>query len=112
MLEQKLSEKLLFSNQLPSSLSSSTHQAPVSPPVQSNPFDWLLSCSNCQTSIVGIRYQCSMCPSYSICELCEAGVYAHDPNHVLLKLRRPVLCISESYNLGQFSPRLATLEQV
>uniref|UniRef100_G1KNQ0 Next to BRCA1 gene 1 protein n=1 Tax=Anolis carolinensis TaxID=28377 RepID=G1KNQ0_ANOCA len=112
MLEQKLNEKLLLSSQPPSSLSSSTHQAPVSPPVQSNPFDWLLSCSNCQAPIVGIRYQCSVCPSYSICELCEAGAYAHDPNHVLLKLRRPILCISESYNLGQFSPRLATLEQV
>nr|XP_060637238.1 next to BRCA1 gene 1 protein isoform X1 [Anolis sagrei ordinatus] len=112
MLEQKLNEKLLLYNQPPSSLSSSTHQAPVSPPVQSNPFDWLLSCSNCQAPIVGIRYQCSVCPSYSICELCEAGIYAHDPNHVLLKLRRPILCISESYNLGQFSPRLATLEQV
>ncbi|XP_061446171.1 next to BRCA1 gene 1 protein isoform X2 [Rhineura floridana] len=111
-LEQKLSEKLLLSSQLPSSLSSSTHQAPVSPLVQGNPFDWLLSCSNCQTPIVGIRYQCSVCPSYSICELCEAGMYAHDPNHVLLKLRRPVLCISETYNLGQFSPRFAALEQV
>ncbi|XP_015278255.1 PREDICTED: next to BRCA1 gene 1 protein [Gekko japonicus] len=53
-----------------------------------------------------------MCQSYSICELCEAGIYAHDPNHVLLKLRRPVLCLSETYSLGQFSPRLATLEQL
>ncbi|XP_062988530.1 next to BRCA1 gene 1 protein isoform X2 [Elgaria multicarinata webbii] len=112
MLEQKLSEKLLLSSQLPSSLSSSTHHAPVNPLEQGNPFDWLLSCSNCQAPIVGIRYQCSVCSSYSICELCEAGIYAHDPNHVLLKLRRPVLCISETYNLGPLSPRLATLEHV
>ncbi|XP_053116079.1 next to BRCA1 gene 1 protein isoform X2 [Hemicordylus capensis] len=112
MVEQKLSEKLILSSQFPNSLSSSTHRPPTSPIMQGNPFDWLLSCSNCQAPIVGIRYQCSVCPSYSICELCEAGIYAHDPNHVLLKLRRPVLCISETYNLGQFSPRLATLEQV
>ncbi|CAI5789795.1 to BRCA1 gene 1 isoform X2 [Podarcis lilfordi] len=111
MLEQKLSEKLLLSGQLPSSLSSATPHAPASPSVQGNPFDWLLSCSNCQASIVGIRYQCSVCPSYSICESCETGTYAHDPNHVLLKLRKPVLCISETYNLGQFTPRFATLEQ-
>ncbi|XP_054848576.1 next to BRCA1 gene 1 protein isoform X2 [Eublepharis macularius] len=111
-LEQKLSEKLLLSSQIPSSLSSSAQQSPVSPLVQGNPFDWLLSCSNCQASIVGIRYQCSVCPSYSICELCEAGIYAHDPNHLLLKLRRPVLCLSETYNLWQSSPRLATLEQL
>lgn len=58
-------------------------------------------------------FLCSMCPAYSICEPCEAGMYAHDPNHILLKLRRPVLCVSETYSIGQFSPRLpATLEQV
>ncbi|KAL8175727.1 UNVERIFIED_CONTAM: hypothetical protein K2H54_006341 [Gekko kuhli] len=111
-LEQKLSEKLHLSNQPPGSLSSSARQTPASPLGQGNPFDWLLPCSNCQAPIVGIRYQCSVCPSYSICELCEAGIYVHDPNHVLLKLRRPVLCLSETYSLGQFSPRLATLEQL
>lgn len=37
----------------------------------------------------------------------------HDPNHVLLKLRRPVPCVAENYSLAEFSPRLpATLEQV
>ncbi|KAJ7313451.1 hypothetical protein JRQ81_004833 [Phrynocephalus forsythii] len=112
MLERKLSEKLLHSGQFPSSFSSPTHPTPASPSMQANPFDWLLLCSNCQAPIVGIRYQCSVCPSYSICELCEAGIYAHDPNHVLLKLRRPVTCISETYSYGQLSPRLATLEQV
>lgn len=32
----------------------------------------------------------SLCPSYNICEACEAGPYAHSASHVLLKLRRPV----------------------
>ncbi|KAJ6660494.1 hypothetical protein lerEdw1_017491 [Lerista edwardsae] len=111
-VEQKLTEKLLLSSQLSSSLSSSSQHVPANPSMQGSPFDWLLSCSNCQVPIVGIRYQCSICPSYSICELCEAGIYTHDPNHLLLKLRRPVMCVSETYNLGQFSPRLAALEQV
>uniref|UniRef100_A0A8D2Q757 Next to BRCA1 gene 1 protein n=1 Tax=Varanus komodoensis TaxID=61221 RepID=A0A8D2Q757_VARKO len=111
-LEHKLNKKLLLSSQLPSSISNSAHHVPASPLKQGNPFDWLLSCSNCQAPIVGIRYQCSVCSSYSICEFCEAGIYAHDPNHVLLKLRRPVLCPSETYNLGQFSARLTTLEHV
>ncbi|XP_060111646.1 next to BRCA1 gene 1 protein [Heteronotia binoei] len=106
-LEQQLTEKLHLSSQLPGSLSSSARHSPAG-----NPFDWLLPCSNCQAPIMGIRYQCSVCPSYSICELCEAGIYAHDPNHVLLKLRRPALCLSETYSLGQFSPRLATLEHL
>ncbi|XP_067397520.1 next to BRCA1 gene 1 protein isoform X2 [Emydura macquarii macquarii] len=115
-LEQKLSEKLILHNQPSESSSSCTTTAHLAPETQSthgSQCDWLISCSNCHTRIVGIRYQCSVCPAYSICEPCEAGMYAHDPNHILLKLRRPVLCVSETYNIGQFSPRLpATLEQV
>lgn len=64
--------------------------------------------ANCPGSLL-----CSLCPAYNICEQCEAGTYAHDPNHVLLKLRRPVPCVAENYSLAEFSPRLpATLEQV
>ncbi|NWT30592.1 NBR1 protein, partial [Cardinalis cardinalis] len=56
---------------------------------------------------------CSLCPAYNICEECEAGTYAHDPNHVLLKLRRPIPCVADNYSLAELSPRLpATLEQV
>ncbi|KFV06182.1 Next to BRCA1 1, partial [Pterocles gutturalis] len=115
-LEQKLCEKLVHHNQPPDfSESSITAAAPTSESQTANgdQCDWLISCCNCQARIVGVRYQCSLCPAYNICEQCEAGTYAHDPNHVLLKLRRPVPCISENYSLAEFSPRLpATLEQV
>ncbi|XP_015426070.1 PREDICTED: next to BRCA1 gene 1 protein, partial [Myotis davidii] len=55
----------------------------------------------------------SLCPSYNICEDCESGPYVHDSNHVLLKLRRPVVGSSESFSHSRFStPRLpAALEQ-
>ncbi|KAF1548690.1 hypothetical protein FQV20_0013967, partial [Eudyptula albosignata] len=115
-LEQKLYEKLVHHNQPPDFSESSITAAPPTSESQSgngNQRDWLISCCNCQARIVGVRYQCSLCPAYNICEQCEAGTYAHDPNHVLLKLRRPVLCIAENYSLAEFSPRLpATLEQV
>ncbi|KAF1404220.1 hypothetical protein FQV23_0012692, partial [Spheniscus humboldti] len=115
-LEQKLYEKLVHRNQPPDFSESSITAAPPTSESQSgngNQCDWLISCCNCQARIVGVRYQCSLCPAYNICEQCEAGTYAHDPNHVLLKLRRPVLCITENYSLAEFSPRLpATLEQV
>uniref|UniRef100_U3FDA6 Next to BRCA1 gene 1 protein n=1 Tax=Micrurus fulvius TaxID=8637 RepID=U3FDA6_MICFL len=111
MLEQKLDDKLLLTNQLPSSMNTSRHQPPASSLVQSNSYDWLLSCNNCQKPIVGIRYQCSVCPTYNICELCEAGLYFHDPNHVFLKLRRPTWNISDTHSLGQLSS-LVTSEQV
>ncbi|KAK2536124.1 Nbr1 [Columba guinea] len=115
-LEQKLYEKLVQPNQpLDFSESSITAGPPTSESQSgtSNQCDWLISCCNCQAQIVGVRYQCSLCPAYNICEQCEAGTYAHDPNHVLLKLRRPVPCVAENYSLAEFSPRLpATLEQV
>ncbi|NWX09705.1 NBR1 protein, partial [Caloenas nicobarica] len=115
-LEQKLYEKLVQPNQPPDFSESSITAGPPTSESQSgtgNQCDWLISCCNCQARIVGVRYQCSLCPAYNICEQCEAGTYAHDPNHVLLKLRRPVLCVAENYSLAEFSPRLpATLEQV
>ncbi|KFO93420.1 Next to BRCA1 1, partial [Buceros rhinoceros silvestris] len=115
-LEQKLCEKLVHHNQSPDFSESSIRAAPPTSESQSrngNQCDWLISCCSCQARIVGVRYQCSLCPAYNICEQCEAGTYAHDPNHVLLKLRRPVLCIAENYSLAECSPRLpATLEQV
>uniref|UniRef100_A0A8C5TJS4 Next to BRCA1 gene 1 protein n=1 Tax=Malurus cyaneus samueli TaxID=2593467 RepID=A0A8C5TJS4_9PASS len=115
-LEQKLYEKLVHHNQAADFSESSITAAP--PPSESQsgnstPCDWLISCCNCQARIVGVRYQCSLCPAYNICEECEAGTYAHDPNHVLLKLRRPILCVADNYSLAELSPRLpATLEQV
>ncbi|NXK73662.1 NBR1 protein, partial [Amazona guildingii] len=115
-LEQKLYEKLAQQSQPPDFPDSTiTAEPPVSESQagDGNQCDWLISCCNCQARIVGVRYQCSLCPAYNICEQCEAGTYAHDPNHVLLKLRRPVLCVAENYSLAEFSPRLPTaLEQV
>ncbi|NXG64335.1 NBR1 protein, partial [Hemiprocne comata] len=115
-LEQKLYEKLVHHSQPPDiSESSVTAASPASESQLGNDnlCDWLISCCNCQARIVGVRYQCSLCPAYNICEQCEAGTYTHDPKHVLLKLRRPGLCTADSYSLAEFSPRLpATLEQV
>ncbi|NXY57364.1 NBR1 protein, partial [Callaeas wilsoni] len=115
-LEQKLYEKLVHHNQ-PSDFPESSAAAAAAPwegrPGSSGQCDWLISCCSCQAQIVGVRYQCSLCPAYNICEECEAGTYAHDPNHVLLKLRRPILCAADNYSLAELSSCLpATLEQV
>ncbi|NXH06786.1 NBR1 protein, partial [Loxia leucoptera] len=115
-LEQKLYEKLVHCSQPADFCESSFPAAPApseSPVGSSSQCDWLISCCSCQARIVGVRYQCSLCPAYNICEECEAGTYAHDPNHVLLKLRRPIPCVADNYSLAELSPRLpATLEQV
>ncbi|XP_054032942.1 next to BRCA1 gene 1 protein isoform X3 [Dryobates pubescens] len=113
-LEQKLYEKLVHCSQ-PPELSEASVTAVLSESRLGNgsQCDWLISCCSCQARIVGVRYQCSVCPAYNICERCEAGTYAHDPNHVLLKLRRPVLGPADSHGPAEGTPRLpATLEQV
>uniref|UniRef100_A0A8C3XAL1 Next to BRCA1 gene 1 protein n=1 Tax=Catagonus wagneri TaxID=51154 RepID=A0A8C3XAL1_9CETA len=114
-LEQTLHEKLVLQNpssgSCPSEVSMPVSEETLSLP--ENQFSWHIACSGCQRRIVGVRYQCSLCPSYNICEECESGPYAHDSNHVLLKLRRPVVGSSEPFSHSPFStPRLpAALEQ-
>ncbi|NWI89304.1 NBR1 protein, partial [Pitta sordida] len=113
-LEQKLYEKLAQCSH-PADPGESSAPAAAAPEGAgaTSPCHWLIPCCNCQARIVGVRYQCSLCPSYNICEECEAGSYAHDPNHVLLKLRRPVLCPAENCGPAELPQRLpATLEQV
>nr|XP_004655387.2 next to BRCA1 gene 1 protein isoform X2 [Jaculus jaculus] len=115
-LEQKLHEKLVL-QQPPLASCPSEVSMPVSEEtlfLPENHFSWHIACSNCQKRIMGVRYQCSLCPSYNICEDCEAGPYAHDTNHVLLKLRRPIANASEPFSHSKYStPRLpAALEQV
>ncbi|XP_040605703.1 next to BRCA1 gene 1 protein isoform X2 [Mesocricetus auratus] len=112
-LEQKLQEKLVLQRPcLGSSPSEVSMQETLF--LRENQFSWHIACSHCQKRIIGVRYQCSLCPSYNICEDCEAGPYAHDNNHVLLKLRRPVLTSSEPFSHLKYpTPRFpAALEQV
>ncbi|EHB10757.1 Next to BRCA1 gene 1 protein [Heterocephalus glaber] len=115
-LEQKLHEKLVL--QSPSlGPCASDISVPASGDMlflPENLFSWHIACSSCRRRIVGVRYQCSLCPSYNICEDCEAGPYAHDTDHMLLKLRRPVLSASEPVSHPKSSaPRLpAALEQI
>ncbi|XP_030150995.1 next to BRCA1 gene 1 protein isoform X1 [Lynx canadensis] len=114
-LEQKLHEKLVLQNpslgSCPSEVSMPISEETLFLP--ENQFNWHIACSSCQRRIFGVRYQCSLCPSYNICEDCESGPYAHDSNHILLKLRRPVVGSSEAFSHPRFSaPRLpAALEQ-
>ncbi|XP_038180799.1 next to BRCA1 gene 1 protein isoform X2 [Arvicola amphibius] len=115
-LEQRLQEKLVLQKS-PLDSSPSEVSIPVSEEtlfLPENQFSWHIACSHCQKRIIGVRYQCSLCPSYNICEDCEAGPYAHDNNHVLLKLRRPVMISSEPFSHLKYpTPRLpAALEQV
>ena len=48
-----------------------------------------INCSNCgMKDIKGIRYKCSVCDNYNLCEACESAS-THDLNHILIKMRIP-----------------------
>uniref|UniRef100_A0A8C5KN52 ZZ-type domain-containing protein n=1 Tax=Jaculus jaculus TaxID=51337 RepID=A0A8C5KN52_JACJA len=105
-LEQKLHEKLVLQKpplaSCPSEVSTLVSEETL--------FFWHIACSNCQKRIMGVR----LCPSYNICEDCKAGPYAHDTNHILLRLQRPIVNASEPFSHSKYStPRLpAALKQV
>ncbi|XP_053555563.1 next to BRCA1 gene 1 protein isoform X2 [Bombina bombina] len=109
-VNQSFREKLVQTQEWMSDSSSSSValQESERPASVGSLHDWLLACSNCQHQILGVRYQCSTCPSYSICEQCEAENCDHDPNHLFLKMRRPV----EPRAQGQLASHQFSMEQV
>ena len=49
-----------------------------------------IKCSNCgMKNIIGIRYKCTTCSNYNLCEECEDSI-EHDDTHVFLKIKEPV----------------------
>uniref|UniRef100_H3A7X0 Next to BRCA1 gene 1 protein n=1 Tax=Latimeria chalumnae TaxID=7897 RepID=H3A7X0_LATCH len=104
-LGKEFEEKLTIWTQpqrIPESTTQIAIQIPEVHSTQSSLYDWLIACSNCSSQIVGIRYQCSVCSTYTVCEMCEAGAYVHNPTHALLKLRRPLLTsVLETCNQGK-----------
>ena len=49
-----------------------------------------IKCNQCgKNNITGIRYKCSTCPNYNLCEDCEEDS-THDEDHIFVKIREPV----------------------
>lgn len=50
-------------------------------------------CDSCNEQITSVRYKCSNCPDYDLCEGCEASHQSqpkHNPEHVFLKIYKPI----------------------
>ena len=48
-----------------------------------------IKCNECGiNNIKGIRYKCSVCPNYNLCEKCEENS-EHTENHIFLKIPQP-----------------------
>ena len=53
-----------------------------------------ITCNHCSISpIRGIRFKCSNCVDFDLCEQCE-NLCVHDPLHLVLKIRVPVAPLS------------------
>lgn len=57
-------------------------------------------------------YFCSNCSDYDLCEECEAIHGVHDPNHVFLKIRRPVRLRNKTPLLKQIIYRSSSTEHI
>ena len=52
-------------------------------------------CSKCgKINIEGIRYKCTQCPNFNLCEICEDN-FNHNIKHIMIKMRYPAKNESE-----------------
>jgi len=57
-----------------------------------------VTCDMCNASpIVGVRYKCTVCNNYDMCQTCES-YQQHPPEHPLIKIRLPEQKIEEAEN--------------
>lgn len=63
---------------------------PSTPPTTPPTHHVGIVCDGCQGAIYGVRYKCSVCPDYDLCQACESKEPSvHDAAHPLLKMARP-----------------------
>jgi len=62
----------------------------TSEPHQSEPVHSHVFCDACKAPVRGIRYKCANCPDYDLCQRCENKGGAHDPEHLFLKIYKPL----------------------
>jgi len=47
-------------------------------------------CNICSNRIVGIRYKCTVCSDYDLCETCEKKDNGHNEDHSFIKIKRNI----------------------
>lgn len=51
------------------------------------------TCNNCGCRITGVRFHCTECDDFDLCERCIRKSRLHNETHLFLKIRRPVDCV-------------------
>lgn len=66
---------------------------PIARPQTSQPIHEGVQCDGCGIhDIRGIRYKCSVCSNYDLCESCEQQPEIHPVSHPLCKIKSPRKC--------------------
>lgn len=60
-------------------------------------------CDNCEGSVIGIRYKCSVCPDFDLCEECN-GKNVHK-EHAMNKIARPIGLFCQGGRRGAWKNR-------
>jgi len=47
-------------------------------------------CDSCSNRIVGIRYKCSVCTDFDLCDTCEKKENVHDEQHAFIKIKKNI----------------------
>jgi len=72
---------------------------PASVPAQNPVFGHNAICDHCNSPVSGIRYKCSTCPNYDLCEVCEALENVHDQTHIFFKIKNPAVTVDDFFVL-------------
>lgn len=75
----------------PASPAPATPTTPVADKAKNAPVHENVVCDGCSGPVAGIRYKCTVCHNFDLCEACELkGASVHDPSHPLLKIIVPI----------------------
>lgn len=48
-----------------------------------------ITCDNCNEPVCGIRFKCTICNDYDLCEACDKIPNVHNPSHIFFRYRQP-----------------------
>lgn len=59
-------------------------------------------CNDCSAVLRGVRYKCTICPKYLLCESCEENDEEHTKNHNFLKMKTSENTVNESHGCQHY----------
>jgi len=95
MVNQLMSQLLVsIAAMSPQLMASQAPRSPAPAPKKDEPTNFTLHdavCDSCSNRIVGVRYKCSVCADFDLCETCEKkDSIGHNEQHPFIKIKRNI----------------------